>query len=444
MKKGIKRSGKVRKNKSSKKNSSTKSVKRKNLRKSGGSRKSSRKTHSKGGANPMIDKPKFWHTLLGKTVRNDVNYVSALDLSADEKIVVAGYRDGTIQIWDVESRAELHTLPEIKLTNAPYNRFNSVSSLALSANGKTIVSGSVDGAIRFWDTQSGELKKTIPEERFSGIVNAIAFSDDEKTIISSAGNDIRIIDAESGRIKQTLNGHKSPVKSISMFPDNKKFASGSYDKTVKIWGASQRFDRWGKKTGKELLTLSGHTDWVNSVAVSADGRTVVSGSHDNNVIIWDGELGKKLLTLSGHMKPVFSVAISANGNTVVSGSADNTIKIWDIESGKVLYTLDGPSRHTAIGTGLVSAVTMSADGKTIVAGGDAVSQIWKLPLKIGLTKKAMRVLGGLPLPQDAIDKIAEMATHKSLAKFPSGLPTRKQDTKRQENLDYLEELPKSF
>ena len=87
-------------------------------------------------------------------------------------------------------------------------------------------------------------------------------------------------------------------------------------------------------------TLEGHGSSVRSVAFSADGRHVVSGSADKTIKIWDCETGTCTQTLEGHGDWVRSVAFSADGRHVVSGSDDQTIKIWDCETGTCTRTLD--------------------------------------------------------------------------------------------------------
>ncbi len=123
------------------------------------------------------------------------------------------------------------------------------------------------------------------------------------------------------KLVQTLSGHSSSVNAVAVSADGRKVVSGSGDETVKIWDA---------ESGEELCTLSGHSDVVTAVAVSADGRKVVSGSGDETVKIWDAESGEELCTLSGHSDVVTAVAVSADGRKVVSGSYDNTVKIWDM------------------------------------------------------------------------------------------------------------------
>ena len=83
---------------------------------------------------------------------------------------------------------------------------------------------------------------------------------------------------------------------------------------------------------------NGPSTLFKSVAISPDGKTIVSGSYDNTIKIWDNQSGECLNTLEGHSGYVSSVAISPDGKTIVSGSGNGTIKIWDIKSGKLIYT----------------------------------------------------------------------------------------------------------
>jgi hypothetical protein len=164
-----------------------------------------------------------------------------------------------------------------------------------------------------------------------------------------------------GKVILTLQGHTDKVWSVAISLDGKRIITGSADGTMKVWDA---------QTGKEILSLKGHTGPVNSVAISADGKRIVSGSKDKMAKVWDAQTGKELLSLDGHhWHLVSSVAISADGNRIVSGSYDHTVKLWDARSGKALLTLEG---HTSE----VSSVAISADGSHIVSTSGDQTLVW--------------------------------------------------------------------
>jgi WD40 repeat protein len=145
---------------------------------------------------------------------------------------------------------------------------------------------------------------------------------------------------------------------VAFSPDGQTIVSGSKDKTLKLWDTSGNF----------LDTLSGHQDDVTAVAFSPDGQTIVSGSKDKTLKLWNTS-GNLLDTLSGHQEAIYAVAFSPDGKTIVSGSDDNTLKLWDT-SGNLLDTLSGHQEA-------IYAVAFSPDGKFILSGSrDKTLKLW--------------------------------------------------------------------
>jgi len=137
--------------------------------------------------------------------------------------------------------------------------------------------------------------------------------------------------------------------------------TGSEDQTAKVWEAT---------TGRELLTLKGHSARIWSVAFSPDGQRIVSGSGDRTAQVWDGTTGQKLATLTGHVDQVRSVAISPDGRRIVTGSADQTLRVWEATTGRALLTLKGHGAR-------VCSVAFSPDGQWIASGSDdQTARLW--------------------------------------------------------------------
>ncbi len=122
---------------------------------------------------------------------------------------------------------------------------------------------------------------------------------------------------------------------------------------------------------QSVMTLRGHSDEVHGMAVSSDGKRIVSGSWDPTIKVWDAVGGAEVLTLPGD-GPVLGVAISPDGKRIISGSLAGTIKVWDSATGTELMTLVVGNRDD------VSSVAFSPDGKTIAAGCfENIIKLWE-------------------------------------------------------------------
>jgi hypothetical protein len=174
--------------------------------------------------------------------------------------------------------------------------------------------------------------------------------------------EILVVDMITGAIIQPLAAQKDYVYSVAVTPDGRYVVSGSGDNTVRLWELA---------TGKEVRQFKGHQRQIYSVTVTPDGKYAVSGSPDETMRLWDLATGQEVPPFTGHQSTVNSVAVTPDGKYVVSGSGDRTVRLWDLATGKV--------RQFNGHEGVVYSVAVTPDGKYVVSGsGDRTVRLWDL------------------------------------------------------------------
>lgn len=240
-----------------------------------------------------------------RTLSAHSDTVRSVALSSDGQIIASGSGDNTIKLWNLNTGEQIQTLS---------GHSGTVWSVAISPDGNTLVSGSEDNTVNVWEIPTGRLLYTLKEH--SSPVFSVAISPNGQLASASSDQTIKIWNLDTGKLIRTLDGHGGAVRSVVFSPDGQKLASSSWDKTIKVWNPQ----------GQVIRKFRGHSDRTISVVFTSDGQ-IVSASVDKTLKIWNLQTGL-VDTLTGHSDWVLSVATSPSGQTIVSGSKDKTIKIW--------------------------------------------------------------------------------------------------------------------
>ncbi len=166
---------------------------------------------------------------------------------------------------------------------------------------------------------------------------------------------------ESGRFLGALQGHADAVKAVAFGPDSRSLVSGSEDNTIRVWDAS---------TGSFVRSFDGHLGSVEAVTVSADAQHLLSASRDRTLRLWDFATGACIRVMEGHEDVVRSAAFTGDARYALSGGHDRTIRLWDMRTGACVAVLSGHSDW-------VTGVAITKDGRVAASvGADKVLIVW--------------------------------------------------------------------
>lgn len=216
---------------------------------------------------------------------------------------------------------------------------------ALQYVGNLVVSGSTDRSVCVWDTRTG-----VNTHMFTGHMSTVRCLE-------------VLLPVEVGTDPET----HQPI----MEPEHALIVTGSRDATLKVWrlpDESSTTTAPPPENGDNyfLRTLQGHSSSVR--ALSGHGNTVVSGSYDTTVRVWNVETGECRWVLTGHNQRVYSAVLDYKRNRCISGSMDWYVKVWSLDNGSLLYTLEG---HTSL-VGL-----LDLNRTTLVsAAADSTLRVW--------------------------------------------------------------------
>nr|WP_240807245.1 protein kinase [Polyangium spumosum] len=272
-------------------------------------------------------------------VNNGVEMSRGAVFSGDSRVLVL-VEKGKLVVWDLATD-----------TSRSFSGQTSVcTSIAVSSDGASVITGGADGSVRLWSTSKGALR-TFPGHTKE--VTALAFLPNGAAFVSgSKDRAVRHADLSNGATR-LLGQYGGEIKTLAVSPDGSRVAAVGQDKNVVLWDIANGQRR----------TLGGFQDWLglHGVAFSPDGKRLAAAGFDQTMRVW--ELGAQVDRVAGeHDGAATSASFLPDGKRVVSAGNDGTIRLFDLTSGAPRVV----DRHG----GKVSDLRVFPDGNAVASAGE--------------------------------------------------------------------------
>ncbi len=288
------------------------------------------------------------------TLRQHTASVTAIAISPDGRTFASSSHDETVRLWQLSTGRPLHRFG---------GHLGRVYCVAIDPEGRWVASGGADKVVRLWDLYTGQPLATCGGwfEGHTRPVLAVAFGGDRRKLLSGGADaTLRIWQARAGKALRTITGYSGAVTAIALSPDGKTLVTGSLEKVVKLRAFPGGQLLWARRLDYRVL----------AIAFSPDGRHFATAGSDGSLRLWDLASEQERRILGQHSQQACAVAFSPDGKTLASGGWDHQLKFWDLDQGAEQWSFD-EHRDGVLG------VAFSPDGQKLLScSADHTIKIW--------------------------------------------------------------------
>jgi WD40 repeat protein len=257
-------------------------------------------------------------------------------LDGGKFLVTSGIQEKSteIHLWEVATGTRRHTYRQ-NLRDCG----GKATCLVASPDGRTLASGTDEGAIILWDMWKEDRHGSLPGHRYA--VLSVAYAPDGRTLATCSGDStVRLWDPSSGKeVRRLVSGptaatvlyrhpRSSNAETLAFSPEGTKLAARESDNAISVWDPA---------TGRRLFRLDGHKRWPTCLTFSPDGKLLASGDHTGVVLLWSVAEGREVARFLAEGKlarrphEVLSLSFAPDSKTLAAGCTDQNLLLWDVE-----------------------------------------------------------------------------------------------------------------
>jgi WD40 repeat protein len=219
-------------------------------------------------------------------------------------------------------------------------------------DGKRLISGGVDDAVRVWDVATGTCLQRLPGHN-QGVTSLVLHPDGRRLLVAGGDGTVRAWDLANTQCLFVRAGHLGRIESLVLHPDGRRMITAGRDRYIRVWSLDD---------GACIGTFGGHANVVNAIAIHPDGRRIISASDDHTLRVWNLDAAQSEAEREARADAVVWVGFTRDGRQALSVSFSGAVRVWNADTGECTHTIETGMKHVRGGA-------LRADNRRLVLLG---------------------------------------------------------------------------